>query len=213
MAEALNALFLSGNDQLRIFVAPWLYPPLFLLAVVPLGLLPFGWSYGLSQALTIVAAAVAVGWRRGRAGSLGVAALLAAPATVINLVVGQNALLSVALLVGGFRLLASRPLIAGALLGTLAYKPQLVLLVPIALVAARAWRSLAAAAASAVMLVAASTAAFGAGAWVSWAGELLHPPGNFAADWFQDSLTRGFGVYICALKLGAPPTLAAGIQF
>jgi hypothetical protein len=212
MTDFLNALFLPEIGNFRFHLAPWLYPPIFLLAVVPFALLPFGWFYGLLQVSTAATAAMALGSRRGGGAWLGVAALLVAPATALNFISGQNALLSIAQLVGGFRLLASHPLVAGALLGTLAYKPQLALLVPIALVAARAWRSLAAAAASAFMLVVASMAAFGAGAWVSWAGELLNPPGSFAADWLRDSLMRGFGVYICALRLGAPPALALGIQ-
>jgi alpha-1,2-mannosyltransferase len=212
MTDALNGLFFPGDSVDKYRLAPWLYPPIFLLVVVPFGLLPFGWFYGVFQAATAAAAAMAVGGRRGRVGWLGFAALMAAPATAINLVVGQNALLSIALLVGGFRLLTSYPWAAGALLGAFVYKPQLCLLVPVALLAARAWRALAATAVSALFLSAVSAAAFGLDAWTSWAAELLHPAGDFAERWIKDSVMLGFGVYTSAVRLGASPMLAVGAQ-
>ena len=212
LTEFLNGLFLAGSGQVRLFLAPWLYPPIYLLAVVPFAPLPFGWFYGIFQLITAGMAALALAWRKGPLGTPGVVALLLAPASVINVISGQNALLTLALLVGGFRLLASRPLVAGVLFGALAYKPQLLLLVPVALIAARSWRALAATAASAALLALLSAALFGVGAWTAWVGELLHPPGNFSADWFQDSVMRGHGVYVCALRLGAPPALAAAVQ-
>jgi hypothetical protein len=212
MTEFLNQFFLSGDERVRLFLAPWIYPPIFLLAVTPLAALPFGWFYGVLQAASAGTAALALAWRQGSVGWLGVAALLSAPAVVINLISGQNAFLSLALIVGGFRLMESRPLVAGALLGMLVYKPQLAVLVPIALVAGRSWSSLVAAVVSALMLTIVSVAAFGADSWRLWAEELLHPPGSFVADWLQDSLMRGFGVYVCALRLGAPPAFAACVQ-
>jgi hypothetical protein len=138
--------------------------------------------------------------------------LLVAPATVINVVVGQNALLSVGLLVGGFRLLGSSPAIAGALLGALVYKPQLCLLVPVALVAARSWGTLGCAAASALVLSVVSAAVFGLDAWRFWILELLDPAGLYTARWVKDSVMLGFGVYTCATQLGAPPLLAMAAQ-
>ena len=71
---------------------------------------------------------------------------LLAPASLINLLYGQNGFLTAALLVGGIRLAPSRPLSGGVLLGLLAYKPQFGLVVVVALVAARLWRAIFAAA-------------------------------------------------------------------
>jgi len=212
MTESLNALFYPGSDVAWFRFAPWLYPPVFLLVVVPFAILPFGWFYALFQAVTAAAAAMALGWRRGREGWIGLAALLVAPATAINVVVGQNALLSAGLLVGGFRLLSWSPAIAGALLGAVVYKPQLCLLVPVALVAARSWRALGFAAASALFLSAVSAAVFGLDAWRFWILELLDPAGLYATRWVRDSVMLGFGVYTCATQLGAPPVLAMAAQ-
>jgi hypothetical protein len=212
MTESLNTLFYPGSDTAWFRFAPWLYPPIFLLAVVPFALLPFGWFYATFQVATAAAAAIAVGWRRGLAGWGGYAALLIAPATAINVVVGQNALLSLALLVGGFRWLERSPSWAGVLLGAIAYKPQLCVVVPIALVAARAWRALTIAAASALVLCAASAIAFGADAWKLWVLELLDPAGLYAARWVRDSVMLGFGVYTSAIHLGAPAAVALTAQ-
>ena len=212
MTESLNALFDPGSAVPWFRFAPWLYPPIYLLIVAPLALLPFGWFYAIFDAATAAAAAAALGWGRGRQGWLGAAAVLVAPASVIDLVVGQNALLSLALLVGGFRLLESRPAVAGLLLGALAYKPQLCLLVPVALLAARAWRALAFASICALILAVLSALVFGLEAWKLWVLELRDPGGLYAARWIKDSVMLGFGVYTSAVRLGAPELLAIALQ-
>src|SRR5258707_10279692 len=66
---------------------------------------------------------------------------LAAPAVFINAVGGQNGTWTAALFGGGLGLLERRPLLAGGLLGLLIYKPQLGLLIPVALLAGRHWRA------------------------------------------------------------------------
>ena len=73
---------------------------------------------------------------------------LATPAVFVNAVGGQNGTWTAALFGGGLGLLDRRPIIAGSLLGLLIYKPQLGILIPIALLAGRRWQALAAAAAT-----------------------------------------------------------------
>jgi arabinofuranan 3-O-arabinosyltransferase len=81
------------------------------------------------------------------------------------MLVGQNGFLTAALV--GFTLvcLDTQPVVAGVLLGLLTYKPQFGILFPIVLVANGQWRVIAAACATAAVLVAASTAVFGLAAW------------------------------------------------
>jgi len=55
----------------------------------------------------------------------------------INFLQGQNGFLSTILLAGAFYNLTSRPVIAGILIGLLSYKPQLGLIIPLALLAGR----------------------------------------------------------------------------
>src|SRR5207244_366457 len=81
--------------------------------------------------------------------------------TSVNVIVGQNAFLTLALLLAGVGLLGRRDFAAGAILGLLSYKPQLAIMVPVALLAARHWRAIAGAALSASFAVALSPALFG----------------------------------------------------
>ena len=100
-------------------------------------------------------------------------ATIGAPAAFFNLVDGQNGYYSAALLVWGLTLADRRPMLAGLLLGTLCFKPQLGVLLPVALVAGRQWRALAAAAAWAILLVAASIILLGPGAWLGFFDQMV----------------------------------------
>jgi hypothetical protein len=85
---------------------------------------------------------------------------------------GQNGFLSAALLVGGLRLATSRPFLAGVLFGLLCYKPQLGLLVPVALASARQWCALASAAGTVVLIVVVTSFAAGWSIWPMWVASL-----------------------------------------
>lgn len=87
---------------------------------------------------------------------------------LINLGHGQNAFLSAALFGAATLELNSRPTIAGVLFGWLAYKPQLGIVIPFALVAARRSNTFAAASATVFALAAIATLAFGADIWCAF---------------------------------------------
>lgn len=90
---------------------------------------------------------------------------LAFPAVFINLGHGHNGFLTAALFAGGLVALDRRPVAAGMLFGLLAYKPQLGLLIPLALAAGGYWRTFISAAATVAALAAAVSAAFGPEVW------------------------------------------------
>jgi hypothetical protein len=145
---------------------PCLYPPSFLLLLWPFGQM----SYGVARVtwlsislLVFLFAVCGTRWRR----PVALAAALV-PATTVCLIYGQNGLLSAALMIGGVRLARGRPALAGILFGVLIYKPQLGVLIPLALAAAGLWRAIATAAATVVVLVAGSAAAFGWEMWRAW---------------------------------------------
>lgn len=141
----------------------WPYPPHALFYVLPLGLLPYLWSYAFWSIATLalyLTAAVGKNWA-----SLTGVALVLAPATAVNFASGQNGYLSAALLIGGMRLMDRRPVLAGCLFGLLSFKPQLGLLIPVALVAARLWTTFISAALTVILLIALSLAVFGPEAW------------------------------------------------
>lgn len=144
--------------------AAFFYPPVFLLVVLPFGLLPYLASLGAWLAVTGYAYWRAVRlWAAGWAGAG--AAFLAYPALLVNAGHGQNGFLSAALLGAGAFLTQKRPWLAGALLGGLIIKPHLALLVPVALILRGLWRPFLAAGGGALGLLALSVVAFGAETW------------------------------------------------
>jgi len=107
------------------------------------------------------------------------AGALLAPATTIALISGQSGFLSGALMLGGLRLTRSRPIVAGVLFGLLAYKPQLGLLAPIALVSAGQWRTIVAAVMTGLVCAVLSSWAFGFDIWAIWLRQLSDYSGHF----------------------------------
>ena len=87
------------------------------------------------------------------------------PGVFTNAGHGQNGFLTAALLGGGLLLLWSRPYLAGILFGLLSYKPQLGLLIPIALLAGRHWKATVTASLTVAVLTIFTTAIFGYAIW------------------------------------------------
>ena len=185
---------------------PWLYPPHYLLLLVPFGLLPFAPAYAAFVLITAVAALAALArWPRGLM-------LFFFPASCVTALTGQNAFLSTALLIGGFRLLDKQPVLGAIALGALSYKPQLWLMVPVALAARRAWRPLFLACVTASVLVLASVTFFGLDAWRLWLDETVRAQDPAYNAWFKDTFLRGYSIYVAAALLGADERIAWAVQ-
>jgi hypothetical protein len=155
--NALHAERLTDHVHFR----PFLYPPTWLLLLLPFGVLAAGKAYGLFMAVTAGIATALEGWRDW----WGWLAILVSPATVWTAMAGQNTFLSLGLFYGGLRLVERAPALAGLLLGLLSYKPQLWVLVPLALVAARQWRALAWTIGTAIALALLSAVVLGPEIW------------------------------------------------
>ncbi len=209
----LNALFADRLSSPLPF-QPWVYPPHYLLFVLPFAWLPFGAAYAAFLAVTFagLAAAVACAVRHRRARILYTLSLLLCPAASAVVVAGQNGFLSAALLIGGFALLDGSPVAGGILFGALSFKPQLGLMVPVALIAARRWRALVAAAATAFFLIALSVIVFGAGMWANWIGLLLGPSSAAWRQWAEFARPFGNSVSVWASLLGASDGVAKAAQ-
>ena len=139
------------------------YPPPYLLICLLLAALPYFWSLAAWLGVTGYAY-----WRVLRAfvgAHFDALAILAFPAFLVNAGHGQNGFLSAALIGGGALWLDRRPILAGLCFGALIYKPQLAVMIPIALIASRRWTTFAAAAASAAALIAASWMVWGGAVW------------------------------------------------
>jgi hypothetical protein len=157
---------------------PFPYPPTFLLMLEPFGGLGLGVAFTLFMSLTFAFYLWAMTGGNFRSAPRLCGALLA-PATTITLISGQSGFLSGALMLGGLRLAGSRPIVAGVLFGLLAYKPQLGLLLPVALISAGLWRSIAAAAVTWAVCAIASSWAFGADIWPVWFHQMVDYSGHF----------------------------------
>jgi len=141
---------------------PWAYPPGFLALLLPFGLLPFAPAWAAFTLVSLAALFLAARPFTGGRSALGLALALA-PAMLPALLIGQTTLLWAAGLLGALAALREdRPILAGILIGLLTLKPQLGLLIPVALVAAGLWRAILSATLTALVVLAGATAWTGA---------------------------------------------------
>ena len=146
----------------------WHYPPTYQLLIAPLALLPYVPSYFLFIGITLLGYLVLV--RRLLDLPDAYVLILAYPATFICAFHGQNSFISAALFAGAILSMVRAPSLAGLCFGLLAFKPQLGLLVPVALVAARQWRILAISGLTVIAYAGLSTLAFGLDLWRAFLG-------------------------------------------
>jgi len=183
------------------------YPPVMLLITAPFALIPyvpalFVWLtaswYAFYRALKLALP--------GR----GVLLLaLATPAVLINAVGGQNGCWTAALLGGGLSLVERRPYLAGSLFGMMIYKPHLAVLLPVALIAGRQWRTIAAAAVTAGVLLGLSWLVFGPELWAHYLRNLA---ALRHAVLEVDISPRMVSVFIAARSLGISVKMAYWLQ-
>ena len=120
----------------------WLYPPTFLLAMLPFGMMARDAATGLFLGGSLLAYVLSLrlpGLPRTLVATMAAAAF---PAVFATLTLGQNSLLTAALFAAALRWLPSRPVLAGLFVAGLCIKPQLGALFPIAFVLGRHWKAL-----------------------------------------------------------------------
>jgi hypothetical protein len=205
--EAQRGYFAPADGYTAFF-----YPPPFLFACYPLGLLPYFPALAAWLAATGAAflAVVRLWLRDARIGQPVLLLAAAFPPVVITITHGQTAFLVAALLALGAFWVRQRPVLAGICFGLAIIKPQFGLLVPLVLLATREWRVIAAAGATAVVLFALTTLAFGAEIWADW----LAVTG--AAQDAMNTGAVGFGkmqsVFAAGRLLGASTGFAYALQ-
>jgi len=139
-------------------------------------------------------------------------AMLLAPATSNGVMAGQNGVLICAFFVLGYPMLEAQPFLAGAILGLASFKPQLLLMLPFALIGARNWRAIAGAATSSLALAALSALIFGPQVWNTWIQLMLHPRHDVAMTGIEWGRLWDDSVYTCAQLLGLTKTGANLVQ-
>jgi hypothetical protein len=185
---------------------PYAYPPFFLFYISLLGFVTYYIAYFSWSIVTLFLYCIASFDKQQRQYAIFLTIL--APATVICFATGQTGLLSSALIVGGFRLVITRPILSGILFGLASFKPQLGILIPIALISARLWRTIAAACVTVLVLVLASGVAFGWSIWPLWFAKLLPH-----ADWVMDVKDRLNPTITSSLtSIGVDLTVARSVQ-
>ncbi len=153
---------LTGTEKGHV----WLYPPPFLFIVLPLSLLPFLASLGLWLAVTLSCYVLIL--RRICPQPYVLWWMVFFPGIVSNFLVGHNGFLSGTLLGGGLLFMNRAPILAGILLGLFCYKPQLAILIPLALLAGRRWNILGISVITGAVTGIASALIFGPAIWLEF---------------------------------------------
>ncbi len=192
------------------------YPPFFFPLLVPLGALGYGAALALWLLVPFALYAAAVfksPWWRDleQDKKLAAAAVLLYAGVICNTMAAQTGTLTAALLIAGLSAWRRAPYLAGVCFGLLAFKPQLGLLLPVALIAAREWRIFAAAAATAATLALGSLALCGVEAWQLYFAYAIRF-GEYAAAVPPDLQRMIASPYGWLRLVGAPAALAAAVQ-
>ena len=153
----------------------WHYPPYFLGLAAALAAMPYWLALLVWQGVTLVLYLLAIRaivasppTGGGKVKNDWLLFALAFPAVFINLGQAHNGFLTAALIGAALVQLDRRPILAGVLIGLLAYKPQFGLLIPLVLVASGRWRAFAAAAATVALMTLAVTLVFGNEVWTAF---------------------------------------------
>lgn len=154
----------------------WHYPPYFLGLAAALATMPYWLSLLVWQGVTLILYLLvirAIVFSSPSPAGEGKEKMwllfaLAFPAVFINLGQAHNGFLTAALIGTALCLLDRRPIVAGVLIGLLAYKPQFGVLIPLVLVASGRWRAFAAAAVTVALMTLAVTLAFGVDVWTAF---------------------------------------------
>jgi arabinofuranan 3-O-arabinosyltransferase len=158
------------TGQTKDVYYPWGYPPPFLIIAALLATLPY-----VASALLWIASTLALQmWSVVAITGTSRAALwlLAAPPAFMNVSLAHTGFLLAGLMGLGLAVLASAPIAAGVAFGLLAFKPQFGLLVPVALVAGRHWRTMVSAALTVALMTAVSFLILGADPWLEFPAQV-----------------------------------------
>jgi len=179
---ATSHMLLSGEaayvyDDERVFEAeksvtgvdyrnPVPYPPVWFFVIAPLAL--FAYIPSLILWLTLTFSAFLYVTCRFAPHALTIWLTLSFPGTFQNVIHGHNGFVTASILGFALLIIEKYPLTAGLLLGLLSFKPHLVMMIPLFLVAGRCWRVLSGLIISVSLLVSASVILFGFDAWVKF---------------------------------------------
>ncbi|MCA8888854.1 MAG: DUF2029 domain-containing protein, partial [Parvularculaceae bacterium] len=191
------------------FFLPFLHPPQFLFLAIALAGLPYVAAWLTFSGVTMGCYVAAM--RKLAPDGAALLAIIAAPAAFLNFTHGQTGFLIAALFAGALFFLDKRPLVAGLLIGLLAFKPQYGVFFPLVLLITGRWRVIFAAAAAVIAQAGAATLAFGPGIWSAFMEKAEFARTvvleNGAVKWATNQ-----SVYSALRAFGAPNAAAYGVQ-
>lgn len=185
----------------------WNYPPTFFLMIYPLSLCNYILSYIIWSSVTFLLLSLIIFLIVRTPYALFF--LLGFPAVVYNLIAGQNGFLSAFLFGAGLLLINSKPFFGGILLSVLLFKPQLTILIPVALIAGRYWSALGGFIAGGVGCIAISVSLFGMNSWLAFLKNLTFSFSHWQTDSFWMKMPS---IYALARLTGADVNFAAILQ-
>jgi hypothetical protein len=215
--DALHGLELQVLGASHRNLSGFYYPPVFLMVVLPLGLIPYLLSFSIWIGITLLLYMIVLSRISPR--QLLMPLMLLFPGMYENFIFGQNAFLSGFMLGGGLLLLNSSPLLAGCLIGFLCYKPQFIFLVLFALLVGRFWKALIAAIITSLILLYFSFIIFGYDVWLAYFKVMSLPMKLLEIGWaawsimptfFAATLSAGFDVKAAYLVQGVVMLLVIG---
>jgi hypothetical protein len=207
---------LAYNQLLREHFGPnypvhiWSYPPHLLLFTWPLAFMPYMAGYILYCGIGLILSVAVLSEAQFRQHR--VLLLIFSPAALLNIWTGQNGFFISALLVGGLLALKRHPALAGILFGLLSIKPQLGLLLPLMLVLTGHWRTIAVAAATILLLVLATSVAFGTHVWTDYLNDAMPMQAKVFLHDLGTYVLHMPTAFMNARWAGLPPALAMSIQ-
>ena len=162
---------LSEKQARAIGFHPWMYPPTFIPAAIPLAYLPYLFAWFAWLAVTSIPYLLALRTILKDQSFWLIA--LTAPPVFYNIMYGQTGFLTAGLIGLGLVWLQPRPMLAGICIGLASVKPHFGLLIPIALICGAHWKAFWTAAITVIVSAVAAGLLFGADSWFGFIGTLL----------------------------------------
>jgi hypothetical protein len=186
----------------------FVYPPTYLFFTYPLGLMAYVAAFAAWTVVTLLLYLAAICLIVPR--PIAILAALSTFPVFFNFWLGQNGFLLAGLMGLSLALMERRRRLSGILLGLLTFKPQIGILLPLALLVSRKWRVVISAMATSLVLIVASMVVFGYQGWPSFV-HALADRGSSLSPISQESM-RLESVYGFLWLAGISPPIAWAIQ-
>lgn len=182
-------------------VMPWTYPPQFDLLLAPFAGLP-GWAaYLVFTTVTLIAYLITL--RAVAGNNFALVLVVFFPSIAITISIGQNGLLTGAL-IGLICINAERrPVLSGLALGIMVIKPHLAIAAGIYMLLTRRWPAVLSAGFVVVASSLICTLAFGPQIWMAWLGSIREAASYLEEGRYQ--LFRMISAYAALYNAGLPP--------